>query len=249
MLLHGFTGSHFVWERLCDNLEDEYFIVLPDLPGHGNSAGVSDMNVDQTSDAILSLLDDLKLEKVALLGYSLGGRIALNFATRYEERLVGLILESASPGILDMKEREKRRLEDKALAEDARRYGLSWFLEEWENRDLFASQKSLPEDERQRVRNERLVNTAAGLANSLEHAGAGAMLPMWSKLGGLQMPVLLIAGEKDRKYLSIAEEMKERTSNCILKIIENAGHTTHLENYCKFNETVREFLQVLYHKN
>jgi 2-succinyl-6-hydroxy-2,4-cyclohexadiene-1-carboxylate synthase len=245
VLLHGFTGTHSTWDRLCSELARDHFLVLPDLPGHGNSSTISYMNVDQIADEILAVLDALHIEKTSMLGYSMGGRVALHFATMYQDRLSCLMLESTSPGIRDSKEREERILKDTSLAKDIREHGLTWFLDRWENLDLFATQKSLSPEARQKIRNERLGNTAEGLAGSLENAGAGAMPAMWAEIHSLEIPILLIAGERDEKYVSIAEEMKKGIggTNCVIKIVKNAGHAAHLEDPQMFQNTVQEFLR------
>ena len=248
LLLHGFTGSHFTWDRLGKRLvEEHYFLVLPDLPGHGRSADTPVMSIDQISDSLAGILDDLKIPKASLLGYSMGARFALNFVARYQSRTRSLILESGTPGILDEAERQKRRLDDEFLAEDIQRHGLNWFVNYWENLELFASQKSLDEHIRERIRNERLSNTPVGLAKSLEGGGTGAMPPIWSKLATVRVPVLLLAGEKDVKYVSIAKEMKrEMLGNSTLLLMKNSGHAPHVENYHEFENAVASFLQDVY---
>ena len=251
VLLHGFTGSHFTWDRLCKRLLDSHFLIVPDLPGHGKSSTAPAMSVDQISNSILGLLDDLRIDKTALLGYSMGARIALNFATRYQDRLSCLILESGSPGIRDRREREERRLKDESLAKDIEHYGLDWFVEKWENLELFATLKNLDQDTHLRIKNERMSNTSSGLAKSLKSAGTGTMQPMWSELGRLQVPVLLVVGEEDEKFVSIAKEMKKEivTTDCVLKVLKNAGHAPHLENYQMFECAVEEFLDDIYHES
>ena len=251
VLLHGFTGSHFTWDRLCKRLLDNHFLIVPDLPGHGKSSTAPAMSVDQISNSILGLLDDLRIDKTALLGYSMGARIALNFATRHQDRLSCLILESGSPGIRDRRGREERRLKDESLAKDIEQYGLDWFVEKWENLELFATQKNLDRDTRLRIKNERLSNTSSGLANSLKNAGTGTMRPMWSELGRLRVPVLLVVGEKDERFVSIAEEMKKEivTTDCVMKVLKGAGHAPHLENYQMFECAVEEFLDGIYHES
>jgi 2-succinyl-6-hydroxy-2,4-cyclohexadiene-1-carboxylate synthase len=246
VLLHGFTGSHLTWEELCAALVDDYFIMTPDLPGHGHSQNVLNMNVDGHTNAVLDLMERQGVEKVALLGYSMGGRIALKFALKYPEKLSCLILESTSPGIRDPKEREERKKKDEELARGIRRNGLPWFVERWESQDLFASQKSLDPILRQKIRNERLANSTEGLASSLESAGAGTMHPLWSQLSGLRMPVLVIAGQNDPKYLLIAKELEGQLSNCTLRIIRDAGHAAHLENPGEFCDIVKRFLYQVY---
>jgi 2-succinyl-6-hydroxy-2,4-cyclohexadiene-1-carboxylate synthase len=245
VLLHGFTGTHSTWADLSKRLMKEHFVIKPDLPGHGRSGASptpEGMNLDAISDELLRLLDLLKVSKTALLGYSLGGRVALNFALRHQDRLTSLILESSSPGIQDSAEREKRKVEDDALAMDIERYGLNWFVHRWEEMPLFASQKSLGSSVIQSVRNDRLSNTGHGLSMSLRSAGIGTMMPVWDQLHRIRIPVLLIVGEKDEKFSAIAEAMSERVAHCTLKVVEGGGHSTHLERPETFHKIVEEFM-------
>lgn len=245
LLLHGFTGTHLTWTDLCEILMKKYFLIVPDLPGHGKS-GISPtpefMNLDATSDNLLKLLNLLGIRKGALLGYSLGGRVALNFALKYQEHLTCLILEGASPGIQDPTEREKRKVEDDALASDLEKYGRNWFVERWENTPLLATQKDLHSPVIEMIKKERLSNTGKGLSMSLKSVGTGRMKPLWDQLGRLQIPVLLMVGEKDQKFLATAEAMKRRMPNCTLKVVEGAGHCNHLEKPAIFEDIIEQFL-------
>lgn len=245
VLLHGFTGTHNAWDDICKRLANKCFLITPDLPGHGKSVAfraMNEMSLDATSDALLEVLDRVRVEKTALLGYSLGGRVALDFALKYHHRLTSLILESASPGILNRAERQERRKADDALARDIERYGLDWFVRYWEDTSLFATQKTLGQQVIQRIRSERLSNTTKDLAMSLRSASTGRMRPLWDQLESLEIPVLLIVGEKDEKYLATAKEMKNRIPHCTLSVVEGAGHATHLENPGAFGQIVETFL-------
>lgn len=245
LLLHGFTGTHSTWTDLCEILTKGYFLTVPDLPGHGRSGIPSSsefMNLDATCGNLLKLLNTLRIRKIALLGYSLGGRIALNFALKHQERLTCLILEGASPGIQDSTEREKRKAEDDALASDIEKYGRDWLVKLWENIPLLATQKDLGSPVIEMIKSERLSNTANGLSMSLKSAGTGRMQPLWERLGRLEIPVLILVGEKDRKFLAIGEAMRRCIPNCTLKIVEGAGHCTHLEKPAIFENLVVRFL-------
>src|SRR5207253_3632168 len=134
--------------------------------------------------------------QATLLGYSMGGRIALY--TAFSSFFRALILESASPGLADPGEREQRRLSDETLAASIERDGVPAFIERWENLPLFASQKTLPLDCREKLHQQRLQNSATGLAQSLRGVGTGVQQSLYAQLPTLNIPVLLIAGE-DRK--------------------------------------------------
>ncbi len=245
VLLHGFTGSLTNWGELLGSLSEDYFVVTPDLPGHGRSGEsteAEEMSLEATCDGLVNILDELGVRKVALLGYSLGGRVALTFGCTHQDRLSCLILESTSPGIRDAAERERRRLEDDRLAADIRERGVPWFVKHWEDLPLFATQKELPAETFQRIRDQRLSNRASGLSMSLSGAGTGRMSPLWSSLGGVKVPVLLLAGSRDERYVEASKAMKEMIPRSTLRVLDGAGHCTHVERPATFAQAVVHFL-------
>lgn len=103
------------------------------------------------------------------------------------------------------------------------------FVARWERLALFASQQALPEAVRARQRRQRLRNRPAGLAGSLRGMGAGVQPSLWERLGELALPVLLLAGEQDEKFVAIARQMAEVILQATLRIVPEAGHTIHLK--------------------
>jgi 2-succinyl-6-hydroxy-2,4-cyclohexadiene-1-carboxylate synthase len=172
----------------------------------------------------------------------MGGRAALRLALRVPDRLWALVLESASPGIADPEERDRRARSDDALAADIERGGITAFVDRWEALPLWASQARLPTEVRRRLREQRLRNSAAGLANSLRGMGAGREEPVLDRLHELTMPVLLVAGELDEKYCGLTREMEGRFPRCGVVVVPDAGHTVHLELPDTFAAEVRKFL-------
>jgi 2-succinyl-6-hydroxy-2,4-cyclohexadiene-1-carboxylate synthase len=248
VLLHGFTGTHRTWDSLAERLSRSYFLILPDLPGHGRS-GVSSkaaMGVGPTSDAIAEVVKlaegGAKRKKIVVVGYSLGGRIALDLACKREDLLGCLILEAASPGIERGHDREQRKAQDQALADDIERRGVGWFVDYWQETPIISTQKELAPEAFQGIRRDRLSNSASGLAASLRAAGTGEMQPLWKSLQGLKLPVLLVAGKRDRKYVEIAETMRARIPGSALEEVEGAGHCVHLERPAEFAKIVERFL-------
>lgn len=142
VLLHGFLGDSRDWDEVAGALSGQFFCIIPDLPGHGASA-IGDVDPEQGMDYVaLSLLGMLEFGPsgpVDIIGYSMGGRIALHFALRYPQRCRRLVLESASPGLTDPAERAARREHDDALACRLEEGPLEAFLRDWYGQPLFAS--------------------------------------------------------------------------------------------------------------
>jgi 2-succinyl-6-hydroxy-2,4-cyclohexadiene-1-carboxylate synthase len=171
----------------------------------------------------------------------MGGRLALKTTLEVKEKVNGLILESSSAGICDSAERYARALKDKALANKIEREGLDWFSRYWASQDIFDSQKNLsPQKERQLTR-QRIQNRASSLAHSLRGFGQGTAGNEWGRLNELDIPVLLISGEKDKTYGETMDRMSVLMRYAKRVEIKSAGHNTHLEKPNIFNKLVNEF--------
>src|SRR5438067_6227965 len=202
LLLHGFTGSLRTWDALRSTLGASTRVIAMDLIGHGRSAAPRDperYTLDLAVADVAALLDSLELDSTNVLGYSMGGRLALQFAVTHPKRVRALILESASPGIEDERQRHSRAHTDDALAERILRDGIPRFVEEWERLPLLALADHVPEHVRAAQHALRLLNNPLGLANSLRGMGAGRQSPLWFQLPALRMPVSLIVGERDAR--------------------------------------------------
>jgi len=226
VLLHGFTATGRSWDgvrrALGDERPGERAVAAPDLRGHGSASGAR--RVD-----LASVLADLALivpRGAVLAGYSMGGRVALHFALAHPGRLSRLVLLGASPGLADPGERAARRAADAALAGRVERHGLDAFLAEWAALPLWAEQ---PEAVRRLADEDRRRNTPAGLAAALRGLGTGALPSVWDRLGELALPVTLLAGEHDAKFLAIAGEMAAALPQAEVVEIAGAGHAAHLE--------------------
>lgn len=238
--LHGFTSTQATWHELADLLPDVHVIVF-DLFGHGTSQMTAPYTMDDQIDAIDRVLADF--DEFALLGYSMGGRTALSYAIKYPEKVTHLLLESASPGLKRASERAARRSNDEALACRIETEGIEAFVDYWQDIPLFASQRNLPSEVQQIIREERLSQTEEGLALSLRSVGTGAQVSQWHNLKDLPMPVTLITGALDQKFCAIAQDMAE----CIPKVkhivVNDAGHAIHVENPAEFATIVKEQLK------
>jgi 2-succinyl-6-hydroxy-2,4-cyclohexadiene-1-carboxylate synthase len=245
LLLHGFTGSAATWDELVELLSDRLTTVAVDLPGHGLSSAPSDpalYRLSHTAHYLARLQAKLGLERPAVLGYSMGGRVALRLALAGDIPPGALILESTSPGIADAEQRAARRKSDATLASLLEREGIEAFVNRWEALPLWASQASLPEARRLHLRRQRLSNDATGLANSLRGAGAGADPSVLDDLRTLATPTLLIAGELDTPYVEHAHAIHCNLPDSRIAVLPAAGHAAHFERPREFAELVREFV-------
>lgn len=245
LFLHGFTGSSFEWKVFFNRIDKKFLPFSIDLIGHGDSD--SPQNADlytaaSISNHISEILSYLQLDKIILCGYSMGGRAALSFCSNYPGMAEGLILESATPGIIEQKLREERIAGDELLARKIESEGVEKFGNYWLNLPIFESLKTLPQEEYAKIMRSRIHNNSDGLINSLKGFGTGVMPPLWDFLRHINFPVLLITGEYDSKFTAINGEMKERILKSEHHIIKECGHNTHLEKPEVFINLVNKYL-------
>lgn len=174
-----------------------------------------------------------------LVGYSMGGRLALQEAVREPDRYGGLVLVGATAGIEDDDERAARAAADAELADWIESHTIDEVVERWEGNPVFASQSpGLVELQREG----RLQHEPADIARLLRSAGQGELRPVWHLLGGLELPVLAIAGEQDERYLRAARRIAAEAPDAKACAIPGAGHAAHLERPREVAAALVEFL-------
>jgi 2-succinyl-6-hydroxy-2,4-cyclohexadiene-1-carboxylate synthase len=245
LLLHGFTGSTRTWDLVRGTLNTVARTVALDLVGHARSGAPSDparYSMQAVTADLCCLLDSLEIEQAVVVGYSMGGRLGLDFALRAPRRVRSLVLESASPGIADATARARRAVSDDELAARIEHDGLEAFVGHWQQQPLLALAAHVPDQVRQAQRAERLSQTTIGLANSLRGMGAGRQVSHWDSLVSLSRPVLLIVGERDEGYVRTARAMREHLSRAELAEVPGAGHTVHLDQPDAFATLVKTWV-------
>ncbi|WP_119066277.1 2-succinyl-6-hydroxy-2,4-cyclohexadiene-1-carboxylate synthase [Rubrobacter indicoceani] len=243
LFLHGFLGSGADWTGLAGDLP--FRLLVPDLPGHGAAVGLPQelYSMEGAAEFMLCMLDGRGVETCNIVGYSMGGRLALYLALRHPERVKALVLESSSPGLKTEKERAARRKSDKRLAdrlEASDREDLRCFLEGWHRQLLFASLAD-HEGLTEKLVAERLSNDPRELARSLRSMGTGSQPSLWDELPDLRVPTLAVAGELDGKFRGIAREMARLSENIEIVVVEGAGHNVHVEKPQEFARLVGSF--------
>lgn len=232
VLVHGFTQTRRCWGPLVDDLATDHELVLVDAPGHGRSSevlaglrGGARLIADQGGEA-------------TYLGYSMGGRHLLHLALANPELVRGLVLLGATAGIDDPAARSERMEADRRTAARLRELGLLDFLQEWVAQPMFAG---IPAERQFLV--ERMENTVDGLEASLLQAGAGSQDPSWDRLHRLDMPVLVLAGEQDAKYVDLGRRLRSSIGdNATFAVVPGAGHAAHLEQPEAFLAVLRPWL-------
>ncbi|HDL17768.1 MAG TPA: alpha/beta fold hydrolase, partial [Bacteroidetes bacterium] len=215
LFLHGFLGSGADWTDIAARFENRYFCIQPDLPGHGKSLlALTDRNYGFAGVCrrINEILDELNVAKTALVGYSMGGRIALACALEHADRFSALILAGANPGLNDAEERARRKTWEREIIAEILRDDFAAFIDEWYNLPVFQSLLTNPKL-LFKLKEMRRKNHPRSIAYAMEKAGLAEQTDFWLRLSEITMPVLFIAGEMDRKYRSLGVEMARQMPN------------------------------------
>ena len=214
--------------------------MMVDLPGHGRAHFPQQpalYTLDGTTQAVLSGIP----APVHLVGYSLGGRLALRLALHHPERFLSLTLISASPGLPMVAERAARRRTDDALAAQLEQHGLNAFLAAWYAQDLFGTLPRKPALLR-RLLARRRKNDAAELARMLRGCSVGRQPSLWPQLTKLRLPVLLLAGAQDEKYVRVMQQLQRQIPGAKLHVVPGAAHAVVEEQPARVARALKKFL-------
>lgn len=266
LFLHGFSGSGLSWAGIA-GLGSRVRAIVPDLPGHGSTGweggagpaggaghvagasgtgdGPSDRrpraSVERTADDLAAIVRRLGAERVDVVGYSMGARIALRLAVAHPEAVGRLVLEAPSAGIADPAARAERAVADAGRARFVVSEGIEAFAARWEAEPVLAGEAALPADARARQAAIRRSHAPLGLAASLVYAGQGAMEPLHDRLAALTAPTLVVAGAADLARAR-AEEVAAAIPGARLVLVPGAGHAPHLERPDRFHALLLDFL-------
>jgi 2-succinyl-6-hydroxy-2,4-cyclohexadiene-1-carboxylate synthase len=249
LALHGFTGAGDDFAPLRALLPQEWVFHCPDLPGHGahaNAPLAGCFSLAQHLDFIsqqVQALPGTKADPLVLIGYSMGGRLALHWAMQSPNAASALILISASPGIHDEAQRLQRRHADAQLADSLRHDGIGRFMRNWWQKPLFEGfSRNLSAAARDALHARRLGNSPAGLAASLDSVGTGALPSLWEKLPTFPLPTLCVVGEMDTRFVAIAQKMSAALPAGKMRLISSAWHCPHLEKPRLVADQLRSWL-------
>ena len=241
LFLHGFLGSGEDFDAAIESLSDLFCCLTIDLPGHGQTIVMGtdrQYEMAQTAAAIINLLDRLQIPQCFLVGYSMGGRLALYLGLNFPQRFPNVVLESASPGLESDRDRQTRLQRDWDLA-DRLEADFPAFLEQWYGQPLFQPlRRHLQFAE---IQTRRSRNQPVELAKSLRYLSTGLQPSLWQLLEHHSQPLLLVVGADDRKFCEVNQAMVDRCSVARLAIVPDCGHAPHLEQPEEFVQQVRSF--------
>jgi len=238
IFLHGFPFDKSMWKGQIEFLKTTYRLIACDIRGFGKSTDEnSPLNMNLFADDLIEFMDKLEIDKAIICGLSMGGFITLNAANRFPDRFEALIL-CDTQCIADTPEVKEKRLNTIAKIEAE---GVSdfneGFLKSVFHKDSLEDKKELVSALRSVVfANSQQIITQGllALANRSETC---------STLDKIHIPTLIICGREDAVTpLEQSEYLKEHILGATLKVIDNAGHVSNLEQPNEFNEHLSEFL-------
>ncbi len=236
--LHGFTQTGAVFSELAAAWGGE--VLAPDLPGHGRASdrpATMPEAVAVTLEALAAAADPI------LLGYSLGGRVALHTVLSRPGSVDRLVLVSTSPGIADADARRHRLGRDEQLALQLEREGLEAFLAEWTTQPMFAGLHRRGRRWRQRDLEMRRDNTATGLAAALRGMGQGQQDYLGGQLADLDLEALIVVGAEDQPYRRIGTALTRVIPSSRLAVVGGCGHGVVGERPAELAAVVRAWLE------
>jgi 2-succinyl-6-hydroxy-2,4-cyclohexadiene-1-carboxylate synthase len=223
VLLHGFTQTGRLWGPFGDALARDHMLFAIDLPGHAGSDAIR-ADLPATADLVRqTVASSVGSEPCDLLGYSLGARVALHVATGTDLPLRRLVLVGATGGIEDPDARQRRRMADAATADALEASGdVAGFIKRWVSGPMFDRLADAADSQ------ERLRNSAAGLASSLRLAGTGTQEPLWDRVASLSVPLLALAGTDDTRFGAHALRLAHSAPGGVASLVPGGGHAVHL---------------------
>ncbi len=222
--LHGFTGTPSDFDFLKSFFNENATWEIPEIPP---------FSLEKICENFRDRWENLSGTRI-LLGYSMGGRIALHLAQKLTWRKnEKLILISASPGISDFSARERRKNSDEILAQkiENSKSASDFYENFWSKIPLISSQKRLPESFCARLHFERSRADLKNWAKILRLLGTGTLPSLWENLENFDVPeTIFVVGEEDEKFSEIAEQMASKICRSRVLKISKSGHSPQLEN-------------------
>jgi 2-succinyl-6-hydroxy-2,4-cyclohexadiene-1-carboxylate synthase len=227
LFIPGFMQRGDAWRPVAELLPERYPSRLLDHAEHSFEGRMREI---------------LEAGAEVLVGYSLGGRLALRAALRSPDSLMAVVLVGSTAGTEEGPLRVQRAEADEKLASWMEAMPIEDIVALWERQPLFADQSdSLVESQRPG----RLSHDPRSLALLLRTAGQGVLEPVWHELPALEVPLLAIAGARDDAYSAAAKRIAHVAPNARAAIVEDAGHAAHLQRPDEVGRLMAEFLDGL----
>lgn len=237
IFLHGLLGTRSDWQKVIENLPHFRCISL-DLPFHGEAKAVQVADFDETAQYLAQKIQSaVKNEPYFLVGYSLGGRLAMYYALQAEVekgQLQGVILEGANLGFQTEQEKQARWQNDTHWAMRFINESPEKVLDDWYQQPVFSH---LTANERAFLIEKRKANCGANIGEMLLATSLAKQPDFTEKVRSISLPFFYFCGERDQKFQALA-----RSKQLNLTSIPNAGHNSHSENPVFFAKNLENLI-------
>ncbi len=238
VLLHGFLGSHLIWENTIADLSRSYRVIAIDLPGHGNTQNFGYVHtMELMAKSVKAVLDCLRIKKYVLVGHSMGGYVTLAFADLFPDNINGFCLFHSS-GYADTEDKKRDRVRSAKVVKANYKIYTHEVI-----RNLFAT------------KNLKYLKKEISFANKIAYKTSkqgivASLLGMKDRpardiiLGLVEYPIMMIIGELDNvlPFEQLLEQSKKIRNKTVL-YLEHDGHMAFLENPRVTNKALRKFLR------
>ena len=241
VLLHGFLGSNTDWKELIKLLENDFRLLSIDLPGHGSSPWRANHGFKGFSQALEQTLEQQAVYSFSLLGYSLGGRLAIVYASTYPHRVERLILESTNPGLVTLKEREQRHRSDLYWARCFCQQPLAEVLDKWYRQSVFSD---LSKQQVKDLIHQRMRGNGHRLAKAMMAFSLSRQPDYRAELSRLRntIPIHYLHGANDHKFAALAQQLLARQQVNSVHSVLGAGHNAHWQQPTMIAQLLRAFI-------
>ena len=241
VLLHGFLGSHQIWENTVKELSKSYRVIAIDLPGHGNTDCFGYIHtMDLIAKCVKAVMDNLRLKKYVMIGHSMGGYASLAFADLFPDNLKGLCLFHSS-AYADSEEKKRDRSRSIKIVKANHKIYTTEVIKNLfatKNAKYLKTEITFAQKIGSKISKQSIIASLEGMKDRPNRDVV---------LGMVHYPVMMVIGELDNVLPK--EQLMEQLQlikNPHLLYLEHDGHMGFLESPKTTIKTLRKFLRACY---
>jgi len=224
MLIHGYTESKEIWFPMAEKLGEKYTVIMPDLPGHGNSEVIENLSMEIMAKLMDVLADKLQLERFSMIGHSMGGYVTACYAASNEHRLNGFgFFHSSARGDTAEGRANRERVMD-IIEKDHGDSFINMFVPDLffeGNRERLADEIKTLQLRALKISKQALIESQKAMAARMGHIDL---------IADTNLPVLYIIGKQDNKAdYNLVLAQAALAKRAFVLSLDECGHMGYLE--------------------